>query len=363
MGGPFPSHLSPTPSGVPQQQLFSPQMPSSLPQPRLPPSMGLSVLSEFGVTDPPSSIFSPFSPPPPPPPQTYFDPQRNQHGCYDNNDAVNPTRTPPPEAQFPLVPPDVPGGPSGGQLTMSQMFHFPLKRDPSSESLKSPHRDFVTPSSGGPSPTNHPLTNPEYNSRSQYGFVSPGQPGNDVTMDTTQQHPSVLSRQISSDVLPALDSGQRSVVGEALGGMAMHMGAGGVVSEEGGSGGILGSKRKDGSLLYLPSKRRSPYNSQSDLPLWMEEGLPGGSAPSMPPPYGPAPLSSRRASIGSAAQLSDRPVLQKNKSEPSGSLLLKVCVYTLFTVNNRQWLEVLNRYTCVCVCVWCVCVCVRVCVW
>lgn len=116
-------------------------------------------------------------------------------------------------------------------------------------------------------------------------------------------------------------------------------GGGGVVMMDGtsvgggGGGGVGRYKRRDDSSQFLPgSKRRSPYNSQTDLPHWgdQEAGLPGGSAhPMPPPPSGPALLSARRASIGSAAQLNDRPVLQKNKSEPSGSLLLKVCyIYT-----------------------------------
>ena len=107
----------------------------------------------------------------------------------------------------------------------------------------------------------------------------------------------------------------------------------------------MGSKRKEGTHQYLQgapgSKRRSPYNSQSDLPLWNDETFSGSAA--MPPPPS-VPLSARRASIGSAVQASERPVLQKNKSEPSGSLLLKVCV-------------------CVCVCVCtCTCMCMTVCV-
>ena len=148
--------------------------------------------------------------------------------------------------------------------------------------------------------------------------------GNEITMDTGHQnHPGLLNQHISSEVFPSLDSGQRSAMGE----MAMSYNPpGGVISME---GGILGSKRKDGSHEFLPgSKRRSPYNSQSDLPVWVsDEGVvPGIQTSSMPPPppSGPASLSSRRASIGSAAQLGDRPVLQKNRSEPAGSLILKV---------------------------------------
>ncbi|CAI7995954.1 MLX-interacting protein [Geodia barretti] len=308
---PFPQATPPL-----QQQLFSPQMA----HPSLPPShppMGSSLLSDFGVTDPPSSMFPSFSPPP----QSYFDPQQSSN--YDNRHSLTPAQTPPPDHQFSL-PPEVPGG-----LETSSMFHFPLKRDPSSDSLKSPHGEFVAPSNGGQSPTNIPLTNPEYGgSRSQpseYNFVSPGQPPmgrSDITVDTSQQRLSY--RQISSgDMFPGvLDAGQRSTIDNVA--MSYNTPQGGVVSMEG--GGILGSKRKEGSHQFLPgSKRRSPHNSQSDLPLWGNEegGAPGVPGSSMLPPSGPTFLSSRRASIGSAAQLSDRPVLQKNASEPAGSLLLR----------------------------------------
>ena len=318
MTNPAPFPQAPPPL---QQQLFSPQMA----HPSLPPShppMGPSLLSDFGVTDPPSSMFPPFSPPPP---QSYFDPQ--QSSSYDNRRSLTPAQTPPPDHQFSL-PPEVPAG-----LETSSMFHFPLKRDPSSDSLKSPHGEFVAPSNGGHSPTNISLTNPEYGgSRSQpsgYNFVSPGQPPmgrSDITVDTTQQHcSSLLNRQISSgDVFPGvLDAGQRSTIDDVA--MSYNTPQGCVVSMEG--GGILGSKRKEGSHQFLPgSKRRSPYNSQNDLPLWGNEegGAPGAPGSSMLPPSGPASLSSRRASIGSAAQLSDRPVLEKNRSEPAGSLLLRV---------------------------------------
>ena len=191
----------------------------------------------------------------------------------------------------------------------------------------------MAPSSRGHSPSNIPLAkSAEYGgggSRSQqsaYNFVSPGQPPmgrGDITMDTTQQHHSSLpNRQISAgDVFPAgLDSGgQRSSMGDMA--MSYNPPPGGVVSLEGGGGGILGSKRKEGSHQFLPgSKRRSPYNSQSDLPVWVAED----PESSMHPPAGPVSLSLRRASIGSAAQLSDRPVLQKNRSEPSGSIILRV---------------------------------------
>ena len=221
------------------------------------------------------------------------------------------------------------------------MFHFPLKRDPSSDSLKSPHGEFVAPSNGGQSPTNIPLTNPEYGgSRSQpseYNFVSPGQPPmgrSDITVDTSQQRLSY--RQISSgDMFPGvLDAGQRSTIDNVA--MSYNTPQGGVVSMEG--GGILGSKRKEGSHQFLPgSKRRSPHNSQSDLPLWGNEegGAPGVPGSSMLPPSGPTFLSSRRASIGSAAQLSDRPVLQKNASEPAGSLLLRVSLKILTFLMTR----------------------------
>ena len=314
---PFPQATPPL-----QQQLFSPQMA----HPSLPPShppMGSSLLSDFGVTDPPSSMFPSFSPPP----QSYFDPQQSSN--YDNRHSLTPAQTPPPDHQFSL-PPEVPGG-----LETSSMFHFPLKRDPSSDSLKSPHGEFVAPSNGGQSPTNIPLTNPEYGgSRSQpseYNFVSPGQPPmgrSDITVDTSQQRLSY--RQISSgDMFPGvLDAGQRSTIDNVA--MSYNTPQGGVVSMEG--GGILGSKRKEGSHQFLPgSKRRSPHNSQSDLPLWGNEegGAPGVPGSSMLPPSGPTFLSSRRASIGSAAQLSDRPVLQKNASEPAGSLLLRVSLKIL----------------------------------
>ena len=291
--------------------------------------MGSSLLSDFGVTDPPSSMFPSFSPPP----QSYFDPQQSSN--YDNRHSLTPAQTPPPDHQFSL-PPEVPGG-----LETSSMFHFPLKRDPSSDSLKSPHGEFVAPSNGGQSPTNIPLTNPEYGgSRSQpseYNFVSPGQPPmgrSDITVDTSQQRLSY--RQISSgDMFPGvLDAGQRSTIDNVA--MSYNTPQGGVVSMEG--GGILGSKRKEGSHQFLPgSKRRSPHNSQSDLPLWGNEegGAPGVPGSSMLPPSGPTFLSSRRASIGSAAQLSDRPVLQKNASEPAGSLLLRVSLKILTFLMTR----------------------------
>ena len=305
-----------------QQQIMSSQITptlSPLSSRHIPPpsTMELSSLANFMISDSSNSMFPPFSSPP----QTYL--QQQTHNIYDDSHDVTPIHTPPPqpppETQFSLPP-----------EASSAMFQFPLKRDPSSESLPSPHGEYLSPSAGGPSPGSIQLTTPDYNSpsimRSQpnYSNMSSGQQpmSGNVTMDT-QHHSTILTQQAidrSLGNMAALyDSSLSSVAGP--GGVATMEGAGT-------SGGILGSKRKEGSGQFLPgSKRRSPFNSQTDLPLWAEDD----NSPAMPPPS--APLSARRASIGSAIQLSERPILQKSGSEPSGSLVLKVyIIYSLYTV-------------------------------
>ena len=294
-----------------QPQILSPQMtPTVSPLTGPPANMGVTPLTNF-IGEAPSTVFSPFSPPPPPI-QTYLPPPQEQRLYNDSND-VTPTHTPPPqppEAQF-SMPPDGMG--------QSSMFQFPIKRDTSSESpqrgFKSPQGGFKSPQGGFMSPPiggRNSITNSNYDPRAQSNYsnilLTSGQPLSSVTMDT---------QQLPADSHGALQQSMGGALGSVAPPYDASLGPGGVA--EGGD--ILGSKRKEVSLQYLHgTKRRSPYSSQNDLPLWSDEGF--SSSPAMPPP--PVPLSARRASIGSATQLNERPILQKNKSEPSGSIQLKV---------------------------------------
>lgn len=356
----FPPSLSSTAPPLPHahpthhasvQQLFTPQMTPSL-SPHAthhsqttppPPSMAAAPLTSY-LGELPTSLFSPFSPPSTTqvyPSQSYLGPQQQrEHGSVSYDD-VTPTHTPPPqppEAQF-SMPPGVVGG-AGMGLQQPSPFQFPIKRDPSSESLHSPRGDFLSPSNVSSNPSHIPLTtDSDYNpsmisDMSQSNFSNmllSGQPMSSVTMDTRQT--SLLSQQLPTETPPTFGSLQHSM-GGASGSIATPTGqqipyrrlptaVGPGINEEG--AGIVGSKRKEAALQGAPgSKRRSPFNSQNDLPLWtsLQSEEVFSASPLMPPPS--VTPSARRASVGSSSQLSERPVLQKNKSEPPGSLLLKV---------------------------------------
>ena len=354
--GTYPPSSSTTPPVHPahhigvQQQMLSPQMTPTL-SPHThqshitPPPMAGGSLTNF-MGDNSNSLFSAYGPFPTSPSTSqsypspsYLSPQQPQEQrIYDDSNDVTPTHTPPPrtpENQFSMPQGILGGAPGMGLQQQPSMFQLPLKRDTSSESVQSPQGEFRSPTSGGSNQAHvHPMTNSDYNpsiisngSQSNYNNVmlSSGQPMSGVAMDTRQQT-SLLSQQLPTENQPPL---QRSM-GGSLSNIPPHTQyqqmpyetraapvAAGFGSGEGGGGGIVGSKRKEGSLQFLPgapgTKRRSPFNSQSDLPLWSEAMLP----PSTPP-------STRRASIGSSALPSEKPVLEKNKSEPPGSLLLKV---------------------------------------
>lgn len=322
------------------QQLHPSQMTPSL-SPHTAHHSQVSPLTGF-LSEPPTSLYS--SPPPPPPsPHSqphYFNQQQLDLSSAAlqiyGNDTVTPTQTPPPqptEGQF-SMPPGVLGGPGIGLQQQTSPFQYPLKRDPSADSLQSPSSGPP----GGP-PSHISSASPNYNpsiisnqSQSNYSnmLLSSGHP---ISVDT--QQPSLLGQQISTDTSSDLSSLQPSIFG-ASGKIATPTGqqvsyrtlpnvsGSGGLGE--GVGGMVGSKRKEGTEFHQGApgtKRRSPYNSQSDL-LWTpmpSEGAFSGST--MPPPPSVLP-SARRASVGSSSQVNDRPVLQKNKSEPPGSLLLKV---------------------------------------
>ena len=374
---PPPQHHSQSPL---QQQLISPQMTTSLssgnlhhsqitptPTPMVAPTPLADIVGEAT-----NSLFSPFSPTPPPQPthppshpsQAYMGVPTSQQSqpavsfqVYDDSNDVTPTRTPPPQQQ-------------------PSPFHFPIKRDPSSESLQSQGGNFMSPPGVGQPPVHIPPSSPigrsNYDpsnvmmSQSSYGnimFSSSGQPMSGVAMDTQQvKDPrlSLLSQLLPGETPPTVSPLQPSLVGGASVSMTTPTAAAAVgqlpyrtfsgmagdggerVRDRdggGGGGGGVGSKRREGMYQFSEgapgSKRRSPFNSQKDLPLWGSMQADVGTfaeASPMPPPS--ALPTTRRASIGSSAQLSERPVLEKNTSEPVGSLRLKVhlqwiieCVY------------------------------------
>ena len=204
-------------------------------------------------------------------------------------------------------------------------------------------------------------------SQSSYGnimFSPSGQPMSGVAMDTQQvKDPrlSLLSQLLPGETPPTVSPLQQSLVGGASVSMTTPTAAAAVGQlpyrtfsgmagdggervrdrDGGGGGGGVGSKRREDMYQFSEgapgSKRRSPFNSQKDLPLWGSMQADVGTfseASPMPPPS--ALPATRRASIGSSAQLNERPILEKNTSEPVGSLRLKV---------HLQWI-----IECVCMC-------------